>query len=192
MVSARGEFASCIHSTCAASVVVSGYRLTRRPVTVVKFHTCYTSMLCKACYSSGVGWANNVPLHLQKWRCYGQEGGWGGWGRIITSLALRSHALPHIRHATVRSQAPSHIRHATPRWPDLLLRSTCSWYAWAYVAWCVLIRSCYASTCLGSYASIWFDICCYASTCSWHAWAYVAWCVLKRSCYASTMSWQLR
>ena len=37
--------------------LVIGYRLTRRPVTVVKFHTCYTSMLCKACYSSGgVGW----------------------------------------------------------------------------------------------------------------------------------------
>ena len=36
--------------------------------------------------------------------------------------------------------------------------STCSWHAWAYVAWCVLIRSCYASTCLGSYASIWFAL----------------------------------
>ena len=24
--------------------------------------------------------------------------------------------------------------------------STCSWHAWTYVAWCVLIRSCYAAT----------------------------------------------
>ena len=84
-------------------VVVVGYRLTRRPATVIKFHTCYTSMLCKACYSSGVGGgANNVPLHLQKSSCYGQEGGVGwGWGGIITSLALLSHALPHLRHATL-------------------------------------------------------------------------------------------
>ena len=28
-------------------------------------------------------------------------GGGAGWGGIITSLALRSHALPHIRHAAL-------------------------------------------------------------------------------------------
>ena len=51
-----------------------------------------------------------------------------GWGGIIASFAVRSHALAHIRHATllyvlmhlhtysyaaVRSHALAHIRHAT-------------------------------------------------------------------------------
>ena len=109
----------------------------------------------------GVGWggASHVPLHLQKSRCYGQEGGGVGWGGIITSLALRSHALPHIRHATLLCVLMHFHTYVMLRWLDLLLRSTCSWHAGAYVALCVLIRSCYASTCLGSYASIWFVVC---------------------------------
>ena len=35
-------------SVVVVFVVVVGYRLTRRPVTVVKFHSCDISMLCKA------------------------------------------------------------------------------------------------------------------------------------------------
>ena len=71
--------------------VVFGYRLTRRPVTVVKFHI--VILRCCARHvtvrGGGVGWGGvgqkNVPLHLEKSSCYGQEGGVGwGWGGIIT------------------------------------------------------------------------------------------------------------
>ena len=60
----------------------------------------------------GVGWggANNVPLHLQKSRCFGQEGGDGvGWGGV----GLKTFLCKCYYYAPVRSHALSHIRHAT-------------------------------------------------------------------------------
>ena len=87
--------------------------------------------------------------------------------------SVRSHALSHIRHATtllcvlmhfhtyvmlLRFYAFSCTFTHTSCYADWICcyASTCSWHSWAYVAGCVLIRSCYASTCLGIYASIWF------------------------------------
>ena len=72
--------------------VVFGYRLTRRPATVVKFHTCYTSMLCKACYSSGVMWCG-VGLITFLCTCRNQDatvkrGGWGGVGWDCNLIGL--------------------------------------------------------------------------------------------------------
>ena len=123
------------------AAVVFGYRLTRRPVTVVKFHNCDISMLCKAYQSHGGGWGGVgwggiitslllrshalacirhatllcILKHLHTFvmlrcrtvfstcthtSCYSAVR-WGGWGGIMTSLALRSHSLPHIRHGTL-------------------------------------------------------------------------------------------
>ena len=64
------------------TLVVFGYRLTRRPVTVVKFHNCYISMLCKAYYNViGVAFSCTSAHNTS---CY---------------AVGPSHALPHIRHA---------------------------------------------------------------------------------------------
>ena len=65
----------------------------------------------------GVGWgeANNVPLHLQKSSCYGQEAGWGGvgWDNNVIGLAFSCTSTHTSCYAAVRSHALSHIRHAT-------------------------------------------------------------------------------
>ena len=85
------------------TLVVFGYRLTRRPVTVVKFHNCDISMLCKAYQSHGAGWSGV---------------GWGGvggvgWDKNVIVVAFSCTCMHMSCYAAVHSQALAHLRHAT-------------------------------------------------------------------------------
>ena len=59
-----------------------------------------------------------IPLHLQKSSCYSQEGGgvgWGfvGWDNNVIGLAFSCTSTHTSCYAAVRSHALSHLRHAT-------------------------------------------------------------------------------
>ena len=88
------------------TVVVIGYRLTRRPVTVVKFHTSYISMCCTACT------CRNQAATVKRGGWGGVGWGWGGVGNVI-GLAFSCTSTPTSCYAAVRSHALSRIRHAT-------------------------------------------------------------------------------
>ena len=51
-------------------------------------------------------------LHLQKSRCYGQEGGGVGWDNSVIDLAFSCTCTHTSCYPSVRSHALAHIRHA--------------------------------------------------------------------------------
>ena len=96
----------------------------------------------------GGGWGG-VGLKTFLCTCRNQaatvkRGGWGGvgvgWDNNVIGLAFSCTSTP------------------TSCYTDWICcyASTCSLHRWADTALCFLRGSCYASTCLGSYASIWF------------------------------------